>query len=349
MTIMTKQEALLKAQALRKELERNSYLYYVEDMPTITDAEYDSLMRQLRAIEAEYPELVTPDSPTQHVGGYAKPGFTEVHHITPLLSLANAFSPEEMEEFDRRVHEGLPKDAKVEYVVEPKIDGLACSIIYENGRFVRAATRGDGMVGENVTENVRTIKNIPKVLSSLPGVPIPELLDVRGEVYMPRHAFLKLNEERVERGETEFANPRNAAAGSLRQLDPRVTARRSLAFFAYGIGTGALDTHNDSMDRLEAYGFTTTEGRTKVATIEEANALIARHGERRKSLGYDTDGVVVKVNAVWQQNILGATGKDPRWAMAYNSRPNRRKRRCGILLSKWAERASLHRRLSLIP
>lgn len=230
MTIMTKQEALLKAQALRKELERNSYLYYVEDMPTITDAEYDSLMRQLRAIEAEYPELVTPDSPTQHVGGYAKPGFTEVHHITPLLSLANAFSPEEMEEFDRRVHEGLPKDAKVEYVVEPKIDGLACSIIYENGRFVRAATRGDGMVGENVTENVRTIKNIPKVLSSLPGVPIPELLDVRGEVYMPRHAFLKLNEERVERGETEFANPRNAAAGSLRQLDPRVTARRSLAF-----------------------------------------------------------------------------------------------------------------------
>lgn len=321
MTIMTKQEALLKAQALRKELERNSYLYYVEDMPTITDAEYDSLMRQLRAIEAEYPELVTPDSPTQHVGGYAKPGFTEVHHITPLLSLANAFSPEEMEEFDRRVHEGLPKDAKVEYVVEPKIDGLACSIIYENGRFVRAATRGDGMVGENVTENVRTIKNIPKVLSSLPGVPIPELLDVRGEVYMPRHAFLKLNEERVERGETEFANPRNAAAGSLRQLDPRVTARRSLAFFAYGIGTGALDTHNDSMDRLEAYGFTTTEGRTKVATIEEANALIARHGERRKSLGYDTDGVVVKVNAVWQQNILGATGKDPRWAMAYKFPP----------------------------
>lgn len=165
---------------------------------------------------------------------------------------------------------------------------------------------------------------------------------------MPRHAFLK-RENGVERGETEFANPRNAAAGSLRQLDPRVTARRSLAFFAYGIGTGALDTHNDSMDRLEAYGFTTTEGRTKVATIEEANALIARHGERRKSLGYDTDGVVVKVNAVWQQNILGATGKIPAGPWPINSRPNRRKRRCGILLSKWAGRASLHRRLSLIP
>ncbi len=321
MSNMTKEQAELRASALKAEIARNSYLYYVQDMPTITDAEYDGMMRELREIEAEYPELITPDSPTQHVGGYAKPGFTEVHHITPLLSLANAFSPEEMEEFDRRVHEGLPAGTVVEYVVEPKIDGLACSIIYENGRFVRAATRGDGNVGENVTENVRTIGNVPKVLKPVPGVPMPELLDVRGEVYMPRHAFLKLNEERQEKGEQEFANPRNAAAGSLRQLDPRVTARRSLAFFAYGIGTGALPTHNESMDRLQQYGFTTTEGRTKVATIQEANELIRAHGARRASLGYDTDGVVVKVNAVWQQNILGATGKDPRWAMAYKFPP----------------------------
>ena len=321
MSELTKEQAAAKVLALRQELQKNSYLYYVQDMPTITDAEYDGMMRQLRELEAQYPELVTPDSPTQKVGGRVKTGFTEVKHITPLLSLANAFSPEEMEEFDRRVHEGLPKDAVVEYVVEPKIDGLACSIIYENGRFVRAATRGDGVTGENVTENVRTIENVPKQLKPIPGKEIPELLDVRGEVYMPRHAFLVLNEERLENGEREFANPRNAAAGSLRQLDPKVTAKRSLAFFAYGVGTGALPTHNESMDMLQQYGFTTTEGRTKVDTIQQANELIKAHGARRASLGYDTDGVVVKVNAVWQQNILGATGKDPRWAMAYKFPP----------------------------
>ena len=323
MSEMTKEAAAARIDQLRAVMKKNSYLYYVQDNPLITDAEYDAMMRELKALEAEYPELVTPDSPSQHVGGYAKPGFTEVRHMTPLLSLANAFSPEEMEEFDRRVHEGLPQDAKVQYVVEPKIDGLACSIIYENGRFVRAATRGDGVVGENVTENVRTIANIPKVLKPIPGMEIPELLDVRGEVYMPRQAFVKLNEERQEAGEQEFANCRNAAAGSLRQLDPRVTARRSLAFFAYGVGVGAgnLPTHNASMDMLQQYGFTTTEGRTLVDTIQEANELIKKHGERRGVLGYDTDGVVVKVNDVWQQNILGATGKDPRWAMAYKFPP----------------------------
>ena len=321
MADLTKEQAAVRVQELRAELARNSYLYYVQDMPSITDAEYDGMMRQLRELEGMYPELITPDSPTQKVGGRVKTGFTEVKHITPLLSLANAFSPEEMEEFDRRVHEGLPEGTVVQYVVEPKIDGLACSIIYENGRFVRAATRGDGVVGENVTENVRTIANVPKELHPIPGMAIPEILDVRGEVYMPRHAFVKLNEERVENGEKEFANCRNAAAGSLRQLDPKVTAQRSLAFFAYGVGTGALPTHNDSMDMLQQYGFTTTEGRTKVDTIQEANELIKKHGLRRPILGYDTDGVVVKVNDVWQQNILGATGKDPRWAMAYKFPP----------------------------
>lgn len=321
MAELTKEQAAVRVQELRAELAKNSYLYYVQDMPSITDAEYDGMMRQLRELEGLYPELITPDSPTQKVGGRVKTGFTEVKHITPLLSLANAFSAAEMEDFDRRVHEGLPEGTTVEYVVEPKIDGLACSIIYENGRFVRAATRGDGVTGENVTENVRTIRNIPKVLQPIPGMAIPEILDVRGEVYMPRHAFMKLNEERVENGEKEFANCRNAAAGSLRQLDAKVTAQRSLAFFAYGVGTGALPTHNDSMDMLQQYGFTTTEGRTKVKTIQEANELIRKHGERRASLGYDTDGVVVKVNDVWQQNILGATGKDPRWAMAYKFPP----------------------------
>lgn len=317
----TKEEAKEKIEALRAELRKNSYLYYVQDAPTLEDWEYDAMLRQLRDLENQFPEFLTPDSPTQKVGGRVKTGFTEVRHMTPLLSLANAFSPGEMEEFDRRVREGLPKDAQVEYVVEPKIDGLACSIIYENGRFARAATRGDGNVGENVTDNVRTIRNIPKTLQPIPGMELPEILDVRGEVYMPRHAFMELNEERVENGEREFANCRNAAAGSLRQLDPQVTAKRELAFFAYGVGTGALDTHNASMDMLQQYGFTTTEGRTLVKTIQEANALIKKHGERRTSLGYDTDGVVVKVNAVWQQNILGATGKDPRWAMAYKFPP----------------------------
>ncbi len=317
----TKEEARQKIEALRAELRKNSYLYYVQDAPILEDWEYDAMLRQLRDLETQFPEFLTPDSPTQKVGGRVKTGFTEVRHMTPLLSLANAFSPAEMEEFDRRVREGLPKDAAIAYVVEPKIDGLACSIIYENGRFTRAATRGDGNVGENVTDNVRTIRNIPKLLHPIPGMELPEILDVRGEVYMPRHAFMELNEERVENGEREFANCRNAAAGSLRQLDPRVTAKRELAFFAYGVGTGALSTHNASMDMLQQYGFTTTEGRTLVNTIQEANALIKQHGERRASLGYDTDGVVVKVNAVWQQNILGATGKDPRWAMAYKFPP----------------------------
>lgn len=318
---LTKDQAQERVNALKAELKKNEILYYVQDMPAITDFEYDAMVRELRHWEETYPELITKDSPTQRVGGHTKQGFTEVRHVTPLLSLGNAFSPADMEEFDARVRSGLPKDADIEYVVEPKIDGLACSIIYENGKFVRAATRGDGNVGENVTENVRTIKNVPKVLTPIAGEEIPELLDVRGEVYMPRHAFLRLNEERQEEGQQEFANPRNAAAGSLRQLDSRVTAKRSLAFFAYGIGTGALDNHYASMDMLQKYGFTTTEGRTKVKTIEEANELIVEHGKRRPVLAYDTDGVVIKVNAVWEQNILGATGKDPRWAIAYKFPP----------------------------
>ena len=318
---LTKDKAKQRIEELKDILRKNSYLYYVQDMPTIEDAEYDAMMRELKNLEDVFPDLRTTDSPTQKVGGHVKTGFTEVKHVTPLLSLGNAFSAREMEEFDQRVREGLPPDAEIEYVVEPKIDGLACSIIYENGRFVRAATRGDGNVGENVTENVRTIKNVPKLLKPIPGMEIPELLDVRGEVYLPRHAFFELNEERQEAGQQVFANPRNAAAGSLRQLDPKVTAKRSLAFFAYGVGLGALDNHYASMDMLQQFGFTTTEGRTKVKTIQEANVLIVKHGARRASLAYDTDGVVVKVNAVWQQNILGATGKDPRWAMAFKFPP----------------------------
>ncbi|MBR5582886.1 MAG: NAD-dependent DNA ligase LigA, partial [Phascolarctobacterium sp.] len=316
-----KSEALIEAERLRKELRHHEYLYYVMDAPTITDAEYDRLMIRLREIEAEYPEDVPADSPTQRVGGKVNPEFTEVKHLTPLLSLGNAFSADELRAFDERVRNGLPQGSEVEYVLEPKIDGLACSLVYENGKLVRAATRGDGVVGENVTANVRTIRAIPLTLTVPAGEEVPELLDVRGEVYMPRHEFMRLNEERAEKGEAEFANPRNAAAGSLRQLDPQVTAKRSLSFFAYNVGNGALEKHSDSLAMLKGYGFKVSENYKVVANIEEAIKFIEEFDAKRSSLAYDTDGAVIKVNAVYQQRILGATGKDPRWAIAYKFPP----------------------------
>lgn len=316
-----KSEALAEAERLRKELRHHEYLYYVMDAPTITDAEYDRLMIRLREIEAEYPEDVPADSPTQRVGGKVNPEFTEVKHLTPLLSLGNAFSADELRAFDERVRNGLPNGSEVEYVLEPKIDGLACSLVYENGKLVRAATRGDGVVGENVTANVRTIRAIPLTLTVPAGEEVPELLDVRGEVYMPRHEFMRLNEERAEKGEAEFANPRNAAAGSLRQLDPQVTAKRSLSFFAYNVGNGALEKHSDSLAMLKGYGFKVSENYKVVANIEEAIKFIEEFDAKRSGLAYDTDGAVIKVNAVYQQRILGATGKDPRWAIAFKFPP----------------------------
>ena len=237
-------QALDEAQKLRREIRHHEFLYYVLDAPEITDAEYDALMRRLQELERAYPDDVPPDSPTRRVGGKVSPEFTEVRHMTPLLSLGNAFSDEELAAFDARVKSGLPEGSEVEYVFEPKIDGLACSLIYENGRLVRAATRGDGEVGET-------------------------LLDVRGEVYMPRHAFMKLNEQRSESGENEFANPRNAAAGSLRQLDPKVTASRQLSFFAYGVGAGHKDKHSASLAMLHDYGFKVSEGYAVVKNINE--------------------------------------------------------------------------------
>ncbi len=317
-----KAAALAEAQELRQKIRHNEYLYYVLDAPEITDAEYDRLMVRLREIEAQYPESVPADSPTQRVGGRAASQFTEVRHLEPLLSLGNVFSAAELRAFDERVRSGLPEGSSVEYVMEPKIDGLACSLIYENGVLVRAATRGDGVVGENVTANVRTIRSIPLTLKVPEGEPVPELLDVRGEVYMPRRAFMRLNEERAERGESEFANPRNAAAGSLRQLDPQVTASRSLSFFAYYlVGEGAQAKHSESLAALARYGFKVSEGYRLVHTIDEALDFISSFNEKRPSLAYDTDGAVIKVNDVWQQQLLGATGKDPRWAIAYKYPP----------------------------
>lgn len=316
-----KERLLAEAQHLRSEIRHHEYLYYVLDAPEITDAEYDRLMVRLREIESWYPEEVPEDSPTRRVGGKVSPEFTEVRHLTPLLSLSNVFSEEELRAFDERVRGGLPAGSRVEYVMEPKIDGLACSLIYENGKLVRAATRGDGSVGENVTANVRTIRSIPLVLKAADGEEIPELLDVRGEVYMPRHEFMRLNEERAEAGESEFANPRNAAAGSLRQLDPQVTAKRALSFFAYYVGDGAKDRHSDSLAMLAKFGFKVSEDYRVVDDITAAAEYIREFNEKRRSLAYDTDGAVIKVNYVYQQRILGATGKDPRWATAFKYPP----------------------------
>lgn len=313
---------LAEAEKLRREIRHNEYLYYVLDAPEITDAEYDRMMVRLRELEARYPDSIPADSPTQRVGGRASSQFTEVRHLEPLLSLGNVFSAEELRAFDERVRSGLPAGSKVEYVMEPKIDGLACSLIYENGKLVRAATRGDGVVGENVTANVRTIRSIPLMLKVPEGEAVPELLDVRGEVYMPRQAFMRLNEQRAERGESEFANPRNAAAGSLRQLDPQVTASRSLSFFAYYlVGEGAQPKHSESLALLARYGFKVSENYKVVENIDEAIKYIGDFNELRQGLAYDTDGAVIKVNDVYQQRILGATGKDPRWATAYKYPP----------------------------
>lgn len=313
---------LAEADKLRREIRHNEYLYYVLDAPEITDAEYDRMMVRLRELEARYPDSIPADSPTQRVGGRASSQFTEVRHLEPLLSLGNVFSAEELRAFDERVRSGLPAGSKVEYVMEPKIDGLACSLIYENGKLVRAATRGDGVVGENVTANVRTIRSIPLTLKVPDGETVPELLDVRGEVYMPRQAFMRLNEQRAERGESEFANPRNAAAGSLRQMDPQVTASRSLSFFAYYlVGEGAQPKHSESLALLAHYGFKVSENYKVVENIDEAIKYIGDFNELRQGLSYDTDGAVIKVNDVYQQRILGATGKDPRWATAYKYPP----------------------------
>ena len=313
---------LAEADKLRREIRHNEYLYYVLDAPEITDAEYDRMMVRLRELEARYPDSIPADSPTQRVGGRASSQFTEVRHLEPLLSLGNVFSTEELRAFDERVRSGLPAGSQVEYVMEPKIDGLACSLIYENGKLVRAATRGDGVVGENVTANVRTIRSIPLTLKVPEGEAVPELLDVRGEVYMPRQAFMRLNEQRAERGESEFANPRNAAAGSLRQLDPQVTASRSLGFFAYYlVGEGAQPKHSESLALLARYGFKVSENYKVVENIDEAIKYIGDFNELRQGLSYDTDGAVIKVNDVYQQRILGATGKDPRWATAYKYPP----------------------------
>lgn len=307
---------------LRRQIRHHDYLYYVLDRPEISDEEYDGLMRRLERLEREHPELITPDSPTQRVGGVPLSSFGEVRHGVPMLSLANVFSSGELREFDRRVRSLLDED--VSYVVEPKIDGLSISLVYEGGRFVRGATRGDGETGEDVTMNLRTVRSIPLRLL---GDHIPSRLEVRGEVYMPKPAFLALNKEREEKGEPPFANPRNAAAGSVRQLDPGVTAHRSLGSWLYTIALCEFGDKSladrvprsqfESLEFLESLGFRVNPIRKLCNTIEEAESFCLEWQERRSELPYEIDGMVIKVNSLEQQDRLGRTAKSPRWAVAY--------------------------------
>lgn len=315
---MVPEDVREEAEKLKKELRHHSYLYYVLDKPEISDYEFDHMYRKLVDIEAKYPELVTPDSPTQRVGGKATDDFQKVRFRKPMLSLANAFSADELRDFDRRVKEGLETD-HVQYITELKIDGLSMNLIYKNGVLTQGLTRGDGRVGEDVTSNVKTIHTIPLYIENA-----PPYMEVRGEVYMPRKSFIMLNEERDEAGLMPFANCRNAAAGSLRQLDPHVTAARNLAFFAYALGDIEgleISSQEELLMKLSEFHFQVNPNYKKWDSIEGVIQGVNDWEVHRHDLGYDTDGMVIKVNDFAQQEKLGATVKDPRWAMAYKYPP----------------------------
>ncbi|HYW91927.1 MAG TPA: NAD-dependent DNA ligase LigA [Gammaproteobacteria bacterium] len=314
----SKQDASERVAALRQEIEYHNRRYYVEDNPAIPDAEYDRLMRELEALEAEHPGLVTPDSPTQRVGGAPAEGFAEVRHEVPMLSLDNAFSEEELEAFDRRVRERLEREKAIEYCAEPKLDGLALSLLYRDGALARAATRGDGTTGEDVTANVRTIRAVPLRLT---GNGWPRRLEVRGEAYMTRHGFESLNRRMEREQQKSFVNPRNAAAGSLRQLDPRVTAQRPLRFYAYGYGLvadGELpDRQLDVLERVRSWGLPVSPLVRRVTGLAGCLGYYREMAERRDGLDFDIDGVVFKVDRADYQRELGFVARAPRWAIAH--------------------------------
>ena len=311
-------EAAESVKKLRHEINYHSHRYYALDNPEITDATFDAMLQQLIKLETAFPELISPDSPTQRVGSAPNAAFDRVAHPTPMRSLGNAFSAEDLQAFDNRVKAALGKDA-VDYVVELKIDGLAINLIYQEGRLLRGATRGDGTEGEDVTSNIRTIRSVPLVLAG--GIKdIPALLEVRGEVYMPRREFERLNSEREKAGEQLMANPRNAAAGSLRQLDPRITAQRSLDVFIYGIGVREnieFNTHAEMLEYLKRLGLKINSRYKVFSDISEVINYCSSWTEKRNELPYDIDGMVIKVNSLEDQEVLGATAKDPRWAIAY--------------------------------
>ncbi|WP_394150746.1 NAD-dependent DNA ligase LigA [Vibrio maritimus] len=303
---------------LKQQLHYHGVKYYVEDSPEIPDVEYDRLMQELLSIEAEHPEWVTVDSPSQRVGGLPLDSFSQVQHEIPMLSLDNAFSDEDLDGFNKRVSERLNRTDVGAYCCEVKLDGLAVSLLYENGTLVQAATRGDGTTGENITENVRTISAIPLKLQ---GDDIPARIEVRGEVFMPKAGFKKLNEQAAKKGEKVFVNPRNAAAGSLRQLDSRITAKRPLSFYAYSLGvvegTELPASHYDRFLKLKSLGFPMGPETKRVNSIEEVKAYHKEIQEKREALAYEIDGVVIKVDNVALQEQLGFVARAPRWAIAY--------------------------------
>jgi len=310
-----------KIEALREKIRHHEYLYYVLDQPEISDAEFDRLMRELKDLEAKHPELLTADSPTQRVGGKPREGFVKVPHSSPMLSLDNTYNEEELRSWERRVHElGGQKD--VDYVCELKLDGMSLALIYEDGKLVRGITRGDGSLGEDVTLNVRTVRSVPLSISSekLKKAGIPADFEVRGELLMPLAAFRRMNEERESKGLSSFANPRNATAGTVRQLESRITAERRLDYFSYMLlrdGRTYFDRHWKTLDALQAAGFKVNHNRKLVHSMEEVWVFIQEWAGKRESLGYEIDGIVVKVDRTALQDGLGFTGKAPRWAIAY--------------------------------
>ena len=314
------QSARRRVEALRRDIETHSHRYYVLDAPTIPDSEYDRMFRELLELEAAHPDLVTPDSPTQRVGGAPLQEFPPVVHAVPMLSLNNAFSDEDVIGFDRRAREGLDKD-EIEYAAEPKFDGLAISLHYERGRFVRGATRGDGYTGEDVTANLRTVRSIPLKLR---GARAPGAVEVRGEVIIYKADFERINARQRERSEKEFVNPRNTAAGALRQLDPRITAERPLRFFAYGVGDPAklpFKRHSEILDWLAEEGLPVAAERATVKGLSGLLAFYQKMGKKRERLPYAIDGVVYKVNDLGDQRSLGFVARAPRFALAHKYAP----------------------------
>ncbi|KQL17766.1 NAD-dependent DNA ligase LigA [Cytobacillus solani] len=309
---MDLQTAEIKVKELQTLLNQYNYEYHVLDQPSVPDSEYDRLLKELIEIETQYPELKTTDSPTQRVGGEILDMFEKVQHQSQMLSLGNAFNEQDLRDFDRRVRQSAGEN--VSYVCELKIDGLAVSLRYEEGLFVLGATRGDGSIGENITANLRTIRSIPLRLNK------DLSMEVRGEAFMPKRSFEALNKLKAEKGEDAFANPRNAAAGSLRQLDPRIAASRNLDVFLYGVsdtGETGVESHSEALDLLDTLGFKTNKERKKCANIEEVLEFIEKWTSERPNLVYDIDGIVIKVDSLDQQQELGTTAKSPRWAIAY--------------------------------
>lgn len=321
------EKIIKEVEELREKIRYHNYRYYVLNEPEISDAEYDRLFRRLLELEQKYPELITPDSPTQRVGAGPQKEFKTVTHRQPMLSLDDCFGEEELKEFDARTKRFLGDVDKIEYTVEPKIDGLAVELVYENGRLTVASTRGDGYVGEDVTPNIKTIMSVPLVLrQKKDGLPVPELLEVRGEVYMEKEAFKKLNKEREKKGLPLFANPRNAASGSVRQLDPRITAKRPLDIFCYGIGEisdlGPIKTQYELMLQLQEWGLRVNRPYLKLCnSIDEVIEYCNYLEEIRDSFPYEIDGAVVKVNSLELQRRLGTKARSPRWAVAYKFAP----------------------------